>query len=714
MLPLRQIFVSRSSCLHSSRSHLHAARLALAHIHTVDHEPGSVAKFDRDITLAQSSESSLDPAPDVLHSPTDETEKPKRKRQSKKTAPPTKVRVPLEPSKTEQYLLALQNQGLEPSLKDLERLRPAGHPRPGTNKYAEAYGALVDSMCRSFSSEQLRQFAVDFGLSGKYTHSRRRKVEYAEAIIEQIWQWPSLRELERKHRDKTVMTAQSFPLEQSHLFLIIGKDGSDLLQLSTQFNVHVSLVQNPLALKVEGVREALNGVRDHIQNIKKNVIEETFEVLTKTPIRHDLLQTISRLTGAFVENIGTNGQIRIRAKDVQGLNGAKRLAIRAATELLISNVLLSYSPVRDGDEIIVPTLSAPISYSLYPYLSPRSLPWMINTSGTFRWRRVGDWLGFDHSENLDMTGGMAGARGSFLTSQNRVVDLKEILLGGLPAEAVGKSQRLITAHPGHLLFTSSEVGQRATLIPPLPGSGPYERVLKWISDSSARASFIPSLPAHFLEALPAQQKIVHRLVYHALPSSIEAVERKGMKVVHFELTLSDPQLSSEGVDDGSAKDVLDSRAVICWRGLQTDVDVLMPDRHMDIRFSVTDAETLTSGEGPVELQTYLADLHAFLDSSDPDVLQPNPPLTLNYEGIDYILDTSASVRQSKEVVLSSPLDSTSKQIHALTESILDLESSQKSTVCLLSCDDMSEKSWTAFLSDCDVLTTQSNGKSFPR
>lgn len=141
------------------------------------------------------------------------------------------------------------------------------------------------------------------------------------------------------------------------------------------------------------------------------------------------------------------------------------------------------------------------------------------------------------------------------------------------------------------------MGQRATLIPPLPGSGPYERVLKWISDSSARASFIPrfvdlsmrgsrnidgiysSLPAHFLEALPAQQKIVHRLVYHALPSSIEAVERKGMKVVHFELTLSDPQLSSEGVDDGSAKDVLDSRAVICWRGLQTDVDVLMPDRY---------------------------------------------------------------------------------------------------------------------------------------
>ncbi|ETW87343.1 hypothetical protein HETIRDRAFT_166879 [Heterobasidion irregulare TC 32-1] len=121
-----------------------------------------------------------------------------------------------------------------------------------------------------------------------------------------------------------------------------------------------------------------------------------------------------------------------------------------------------------------------------------------------------------------------------------------------------------------------------------------------------------------------------------------------MKVVHFELTLSNPQLSSEGVDDRSAKDVLDSRAVICWRGLQTDVDVLMPDRHMDIRFSVTDAETLTSGEGPVELQTYLADLHAFLDSSDPDVLQPNPPLTLNYEGIDYILDTSASVRQSKE------------------------------------------------------------------
>ncbi|THH15179.1 hypothetical protein EW146_g5258 [Bondarzewia mesenterica] len=656
----------------------------------------------------------------------DTTSTPKNKHRSKKTKdkannPPKKAqRKPLEPSKTEHYLQALQAQGLEPSLHDLERLKPKRQPHPETSEYADAYHKLVDAMCRSFSSDQLRKFTIQYDLPSKYTHLKRRKVQYAEAIIEQQWEWPCLKELERKQRDRTEIISQSFPLSQSHLFLLIGSDGSDLLQLSMRYNVHISLTQNPLALQVEGLRESLNGVQKHIKDLETMIIEETFQVPTRQPIRRDLVQRISRIAGAFVENLGTEGKIRVLAKEPKSLNGAKRLSMQAASELMNANPLLSYSPANVTEQTPLPILSAPITYALYPFLSPRSLPWLINTSGAFRWRRVGDWLGFDHSENIDVTGGLAGAKGSYITVHEKSVNLKKVLLDGLPPEpqANGQCKRLIKAYPGHLLFTSPSMGQRATLIPPLSGSWPYERLLKWVLDRKSRPSFIPSLPSPFLKTPPSEQKLTHRLIYRALPPADFAVTAKSRKVLHFELTLPQPKPVShisDGPIDESVEGILDlSDSLECWKGLQTDVDVLMPDRQMDIRFSAMDTVTLVPGEEPSELQTYANELETFLNPFGPEMFQPNPPLALNYEGEEYVLSESVSVRQSKESVLSSPLDPSSSTIHAVTESLLDLESSQKFTVCLLSCDDYTlEESWSAFLRDCDTLTVAPAQKEAP-
>ena len=98
----------------------------------------------------------------------------------------------LESSKTESYLLSLLTDGVNPSLRDLERLKPLEHPDPHSKEYTVVYGALLDSICRSFSNDQLRSFTRQYGLS---LSSKLRKVSYAEAIVEKAWQWPSLREL---------------------------------------------------------------------------------------------------------------------------------------------------------------------------------------------------------------------------------------------------------------------------------------------------------------------------------------------------------------------------------------------------------------------------------------------------------------------------------------------------------------------------------------
>lgn len=112
-------------------------------------------------------------------------------------------RNPLEPNKVDLYLASLRAAGLEPTLVDIERCRPHRHSHPSSPEYAEDYRNLVDTLCRSFSKEQLRHFGELYDLDPIWTRSSRRKVEYAETIIEKQWNWPSLKEIERQTRGRT-------------------------------------------------------------------------------------------------------------------------------------------------------------------------------------------------------------------------------------------------------------------------------------------------------------------------------------------------------------------------------------------------------------------------------------------------------------------------------------------------------------------------------
>lgn len=46
-------------------------------------------------------------------------------------------------------------------------------------------------------------------------------------------------------------------------------DGAHLLQLSIQYNVHISLASNPLALQVEGLRGTLKQLAEYIDTLTK-------------------------------------------------------------------------------------------------------------------------------------------------------------------------------------------------------------------------------------------------------------------------------------------------------------------------------------------------------------------------------------------------------------------------------------------------------------
>jgi hypothetical protein len=205
----------------------------------------------------------------------------------------------LEQTKVQEYLDFVASTNDSVTLADIERCRPLEHGVPGTPKYESDYNSLLDTLVRSFSTKQLRQFLHLYQLE----HPKKpTKWHSAASIIERQWGWPSLTEIQKQQRDWTEVTygsgsffvrfkmimltfAQGFPLDPRQAFLILGKgsftsiykyrfltvspaDGMDLFSLSLKHNVHVSFSVNPLALKAEGLRGSLDNLSQYINEFK--------------------------------------------------------------------------------------------------------------------------------------------------------------------------------------------------------------------------------------------------------------------------------------------------------------------------------------------------------------------------------------------------------------------------------------------------------------
>lgn len=143
--------------------------------------------------------------------------------------------------KVDAFLASLRTAGSEPSLEDLERGRPREYAHPESILYAKQYNGLLEQLGRSFTKEQLRRFSEQYRLDPRQWRSHRRKVDYARAIVENAWGWPSLREIEKAKRERTEVVTESkqisysssrfgcpnfalgFNVSRSQLFLILGK-----------------------------------------------------------------------------------------------------------------------------------------------------------------------------------------------------------------------------------------------------------------------------------------------------------------------------------------------------------------------------------------------------------------------------------------------------------------------------------------------------------
>jgi hypothetical protein len=107
------------------------------------------------------------------------------------------------------FLASLHSTGSQPSLGDLERGRPREYAHPESTLYAKQYNGLLDQLGRSFTKEQLRRFSEQYQLNPRLWRTGKRKIDYARAIVENAWGWPSLREVEKAKRERTEILTES-------------------------------------------------------------------------------------------------------------------------------------------------------------------------------------------------------------------------------------------------------------------------------------------------------------------------------------------------------------------------------------------------------------------------------------------------------------------------------------------------------------------------
>lgn len=115
--------------------------------------------------------------------------------------------------RVEAILSSIFDTELEPTTAELEKYRPSKHSSPESPHYPKEYNALRDTLCRSFTHRQLRNFLLQYGATGRESGSRRRKAEYAEAIIQKQWKWPAPVDVEEAKRARTKIVTKRTSLQ---------------------------------------------------------------------------------------------------------------------------------------------------------------------------------------------------------------------------------------------------------------------------------------------------------------------------------------------------------------------------------------------------------------------------------------------------------------------------------------------------------------------
>ncbi|KAL1707077.1 hypothetical protein EV121DRAFT_278297 [Schizophyllum commune] len=203
-------------------------------------------------------------------------------------------------------------------------------------------------------------------------------------------------------------------------------------------------------------------------------------------------------------------------------------------------------------------------------------------------------------------------------------------------------------------------------------------------------------------------------------------EVEGTEATEAEDVENSNEANDTEVDDAAPTPKLH---VTCTVGVERQLQVLLPDRPLDLQFSVTDSRALDTDQVPAPLQRYLDDLNAFI-SEGGDRTRPITPVMVKHDGRTYVVHSSQSVGRSTVPLTHRVFSTDSVEPSATTaetstghepaptatkERVLDLEGGERTNVCRIEVPvGESDAEWEEFLRTCDRLTCPALPEQAPK
>ncbi|CAE6437918.1 hypothetical protein ACGC1H_006541 [Rhizoctonia solani] len=499
--------------------------------------------------------------------------------------PPSTVRAALEgvigsgrallPAKHPLHLAIKQLGALEASTgggPNAKKTVVAGSRKAKKLEYQALYAATEGMITRGFTVVQLKQFERETKKKrgdgkvelppGKITSKPR----IIHNLMNLRWGMIHPKVVEKYLVNESEPIEKSYQVSPSELFIFLGRDGEDLLHLAKKLKMRINVDRETLKppppdhsttrpgfiIRAFGTQPNHEKLRKYIENQRDTMTVRIVRLPTGPPLSPSLLQGISRIAGAFVENVdpkfaslhddkSSAVSVSIAARSPRSAYTAERLVQRAAMEAAHRSQLSIFALLKDekGPTTIIDgeqdSNHQADRYALYPFdtqgfrvrsvqqmnlaaqQSPNNnLTQLPLTSTTL------DLNNYEKDEAFILTGEdlpktepqVTPKEARYvenMTARNvrgEVIDLREHILGKNGSEG----ERIITATFGHVVF---KTGKSTVLDPPLPQPVSSKSILEWADkhDPTARA-FVPSQVP--VAPIPNNVTIIHRLQYRTI------------------------------------------------------------------------------------------------------------------------------------------------------------------------------------------------------
>ncbi|KAG9106217.1 hypothetical protein FRC07_008905, partial [Ceratobasidium sp. 392] len=441
----------------------------------------------------------------------------------------------------------------------------AGSGKAKKLEYLALYEATENAIRHRFTVAQLQRFEKELKIHKILLGQNDSKQKIIHRIMNSYFKMihPSIIRKELEERLDKIQ--EFYSVSPSELFILMGRDGGNLLAISKQFNIDISVDREQPAQSIEsstsndthhslprfllrasGVKTDHKRLEEYLEGLRKSVATRTVVLPTGPPLSPSRLQDISRTAGAFCENINRPPQdlrkeetsqplVLITAQDPRSAYTAERLVRRVALEVIIDThrSQIDLISMMQTDQSISTDVPEP-QYSLYPFNTQgfrlqrvkhlKRLPENASLKSLvhFQYRKVKSDHAVDSDEAivLDDLASAANSNGHGQTEDRVESDLLAVEDDPSLGSMVATSLRGEAVDLRELLFNHERPTDRpmrrvtatfghvvfkssgiSTLLPPLQGPVAIKPALEWAASQTS------SLRSFVLSAIPSLVRV---------------------------------------------------------------------------------------------------------------------------------------------------------------------------------------------------------------